>query len=125
MKIRVKTPPTKGITTNNTTERINVSQGTVTLLTPSKNLTIGMKATKMIKSLVATWTTVYAGFPFVSWLQTNTIAVHGAAPRRMAPAKYSVANSGVMKFLKTTKKKKAEMAYMVKGFISQFTIQVT
>ena len=60
----VKIPPTRGITTNNTTDNINVVQGMETPPIPSKKATIGVKATRMIKSLVATCTTVYAAFPF-------------------------------------------------------------
>lgn len=36
------------------TDKIRVSHGTFTLLIPNKNFTIGTKATKMIKSFVAT-----------------------------------------------------------------------
>ena len=87
-RYRVAIPAVKGITTNNTTDNISVSHGTNTLLTPNKNFTIGINATRIIKSFVATCTTVYAGFPLVKVLQTNTIAVQGAAPRSIAPAKY-------------------------------------
>jgi len=50
----VKIPLASGITTNRTTDNISVSHGTVTLLTPSSNFTIGINATKMIKLLIAT-----------------------------------------------------------------------
>ena len=60
----------------------------------------------------------------VSVLHTNTIAVHGAAPSKTAPARYSVARSGVIKPLKTINKNRATIPYIVKGLISQFTIQV-
>lgn len=46
-------PPTKEITTNKITDNIKVSQSTLTLLTPSKDLTINTNATRMIKSFVA------------------------------------------------------------------------
>src|SRR5574344_928543 len=54
--ILVNTPAVNGTTTNKTTDIIKVSQGTDTLLTPSKNFTIGTNATRIIKSLVATCT---------------------------------------------------------------------
>ena len=58
-------------------------------------------------------------------LHTNTIAVQGAAPSRTAPARYCVAGSGVMNVLKSTKKNRLEIPYMVNGLISQLVIQVT
>src|SRR6056297_2846978 len=48
----------QGITIKRTTERINVSYGTITLLTPRRNMTIGAKATKRIRSFTATCTRV-------------------------------------------------------------------
>ena len=86
-------PAISGISTNNTTDKNNVSQGTVTFDIPNKNFTIGTNAISIIKSLVATWTTVYDGFPLVKALHTNTIAVQGAAPKSTAPVKYSFAKS--------------------------------
>lgn len=53
-KERVSMPPARGITTNRTTDRISVSQGTGTLDTPRRNFTMGTKANRMIGSLVAT-----------------------------------------------------------------------
>ena len=41
-------------TTNSTTDRMSVSQGTAIFDTPSRNFTIGIKAIRIIKSLVAT-----------------------------------------------------------------------
>ncbi len=58
IKTRVSMPAVNGITTNNTTDRISVSHGTLTPLTPSKNATIGVNATRIIRSFVATCTTV-------------------------------------------------------------------
>ena len=55
---RVRIPPARGMTTNKMTDKISVSHGTDTLETPSRNFTIGTKATRIIKSLVATCTTV-------------------------------------------------------------------
>ena len=124
-KYRVSIPPERGMTTNSTTDKISVSHGTDTLETPSRNFTIGTNATRIIRSLVATCTTVYAGSPFVRALHTKTIAVHGAAPSSTAPARYSVASSGVINALNTTKKNRLAMPYMVKGLMSQLTIQVT
>ena len=51
--------------------------------------------------------------------------IQGAAPSNTAPAKYSVARSGVINALKITKKNRLAIAYIVKGLISQFVIQVT
>src|SRR5665648_138151 len=123
--MRVNEPAARGITTNKTTDNIKVFHGTATPLTPNKNATIGVNATSIIKSFVATCTTVYAGFPLVKWLQTNTIAVHGAAPRRTAPARYCRARSSGIIDLNTTKKKKDAMANIVKGLISQLVAHVT
>src|SRR5690554_1366189 len=52
------------------------------------------------------------------------MAVHGAAPSRMAPARYSLASSGAMNGSNTTIRKNQAMANMVKGLISQFTVVV-
>ena len=52
--VLVKIPPARGITTNKTTDRIRVSQGIETPLTPSRNATIGVKAISIMRSLVAT-----------------------------------------------------------------------
>ena len=84
------------MTTNNTTERINVSYGIAMFDIPSRYVTRGTYANSMIMSFVATCTSVYAGSPFVSWLHTNTIAVHGAVPNRTAPIRYCVDSSGVI-----------------------------
>ena len=124
-KYRVSIPPARGITTNSTTDNISVSHGTNTFETPSRNFTMGTNATGIMRSLVATCTTVYAGSPLVSALHTKTIAVQGTAPNSTAPARYSVASSGVMNALNTTKKNRLAMPYMVKGLMSQLTIQVT
>ena len=124
MIVLEKYPATKGITTNNTTDNNNVSIGTITLVTPNKNATIGVKAINNIISFTATWTSVYAPLPLVKWLHTNTIAVQGAAPRSTAPAKYSFAKSDGIIFLNTIIKKKYAIAYMVKGLINQLVVQV-
>lgn len=58
-KTRVRMPPANGITTNSTTLRISVSKGTLTLDTPSRNFTMGTKATRIMMSFVATYTTVF------------------------------------------------------------------
>ena len=70
----VSTPATSGTTTNRKILINNVLYGTTTFETPSKNFTIGTKANKMIRSFVATCTTVYAGLPSVRVLQTKTMA---------------------------------------------------
>jgi len=51
-------PPARGITTKRTTESIRVSQGISIPPMPKRNATIGVKAIKIIRSFVATWTTV-------------------------------------------------------------------
>ena len=56
--VRVTIPATKGITTNNTTDRNKVSHGIATPPTPSNNATIGTNATRIIKSFNATCTNV-------------------------------------------------------------------
>jgi hypothetical protein len=53
---------------------------------PSRNATMGAKANTMIVSLSATCVSVKYGSPFVRRLQTNTIAVQGAAASRIRPA---------------------------------------
>ena len=53
---------------------------------PSSNPTIGANANTIMTSLSATWLSVKWGSPSERLLQTNTIAVHGAAARRMRPA---------------------------------------
>ena len=47
---------------------------------------MGAKSTIMSESLSATCESVKYGLPRQSWLQTNTMAVHGAAASRMRPA---------------------------------------
>ncbi len=80
-------PAASGITTNNTTDKNNVIQGTDISLIPKESATIGPNPINIIRSFVATCTKVYARFPLVRWLQTRTIAVHGAAPSKTAPAR--------------------------------------
>lgn len=53
------------------------------------------------------------------------MAVQGAAPKSTAPARYSVANSGIMNALKIIKKNKLAIPYIVKGLMSQLVIHVT
>ena len=53
---------------------------------PSSRPTIGAKANTMITSLSATWLSVKCGSPSERLLQTNTMAVHGAAASRIRPA---------------------------------------
>ena len=57
-------------------------------VTPNNRATSGAKAKIMITSLSATCTSVYVASPRVSCDQTNTMAVHGAAPSRIRPAMY-------------------------------------
>ena len=64
----------------------SVSHGTVIDDMPSSSATIGANANTMITSFSATWDSVKCGSPSVSLLQTNTIAVHGAAASRIRPA---------------------------------------
>ena len=63
-----------------------MSQGTVIADNPSRKPTMGAKANTMIVSLSATCDSVKCGSPPESRLQTNTIAVHGAAASRIRPA---------------------------------------
>ena len=116
--IRVRMPPASGMTTKRRTLKKSVLYGTSTWETPRRNFTIGTKRTRMMRSFVATWTTVYAGFPFVRELQTKTMAVQGAAPKSTAPARYCVAMSGAIHALNTTKRKKLAMPYMVNGLMT-------
>ena len=69
-----------------TTEVSSVSQGTVIDDSPSSSATIGAKANTMIVSFSATCDSVNSGWPLVRRLQTNTIAVQGAAASRIRPA---------------------------------------
>src|SRR5690554_5344767 len=52
------------------------------------------------------------------------MAVQGAAPNKMAPAKYSLAMAAGSNGSKTTMKKNQAIANIVKGLISQFTVVV-
>ena len=63
-----------------------MSQGTVIAEMPSSSATIGANATIMMVSFSATCDSVNSGSPSHSRLQTNTIAVHGAAASRIRPA---------------------------------------
>ena len=53
---------------------------------PSSSATIGAKANSMIVSFSATCDSVKAGSPSTRLLQTNTIAVQGAAASKIRPA---------------------------------------
>src|SRR5690606_37729894 len=55
---RVIMPASNGSTTYSTVESSNVSQGTVTLVTPSRKAAIGAKAKTMIRSFTDTCTRV-------------------------------------------------------------------
>src|SRR5699024_5722538 len=68
--------------------------------------------------------TLYSCATFVNSHQTNATAVQGAAPKRTAPAIYSLASSGPKNGLNTTKKKKAEIANIVNGLINQLMVVV-
>ena len=65
---------------------ISVSQGTVIAERPRSKATSGAKANTMMVSFRATCDSVNSGLPPVSRLQTNTIAVQGAAASRIRPA---------------------------------------
>jgi len=75
-----------GMTMYITTESSRVSQGTGIDETPSSNATMGAKANTITRSLSATWVMVKLALPLHRLLHTNTIAVQGAAPRRISPA---------------------------------------
>jgi hypothetical protein len=64
----------------------SVAQGTVMADRPSSSATMGAKANTMMVSFSATWLSVNSGSPLVSRLQTNTMAVQGAAASRIRPA---------------------------------------
>ncbi|MNQ89456.1 hypothetical protein D3C85_1047640 [compost metagenome] len=68
------------------TDTNNVSHGTVMADSPSNRPTNGAKANTMMVSFSATWDSVNTGSPPVSRLQTNTMAVQGAAANRISPA---------------------------------------
>ncbi|MNN40206.1 hypothetical protein D3C81_1542680 [compost metagenome] len=68
------------------TEVSKVSHGTVMDDRPSSSATTGAKATTMMASFRATWDSVKYGSPLHNWLQTKTMAVHGAAASRISPA---------------------------------------
>ena len=69
-----------------TTEVNSVSHGTTIADSPSSRPTMGAKAKIMMVSLSATCDSVKYGSPPVSRLHTNTIAVQGAAAKRIRPA---------------------------------------
>ena len=75
-----------GITMYKTTEVISVSHGTMMAEMPSKKPTSGAKAMTMMLSFKATCDSVKRGSPPVRRLQTNTMAVHGAAASKIRPA---------------------------------------
>jgi hypothetical protein len=75
-----------GITMYKPTEMSSVAHGTMMLESPSRNATSGANATTMMLSFSATWDSVNSGSPPVRRLQTNTIAVQGAAANRISPA---------------------------------------
>ena len=75
-----------GSTIYRTTDSSSVSQGTVMEAMPSSRATIGAKAKTMITSFSATCDRVKPGWPSLRLLQTNTIAVQGAAASRIRPA---------------------------------------
>src|SRR5690554_4093177 len=52
------------------------------------------------------------------------MAVQGAAPSKIAPARYSLAKAGAIQGSNTTIRKNQAMANIVKGLISQFTMVV-
>jgi hypothetical protein len=62
-----------------------VSQGTVIAERPSSRPTIGAKAKIMMVSFNATWVRVKLASPSDRGLQTNTIAVQGAAVSGISP----------------------------------------
>ena len=68
------------------TETIRVCHGTTMLDSPSRRATIGAKAKSMMVSFSATCESVKSGSPPVRRLHTKTMAVQGAAARRMSPA---------------------------------------
>ncbi len=62
--------------------------------------------------------------PRVSWDQTKTMAVQGAAPSKINPAMYWPTFSGPSMSTNSHSKKNQAMANMVNGLISQLTVRV-
>src|ERR1051326_7502104 len=119
-------PAVNGITMNTTTEYNKTLNGTVSDDAPvTRNWTIGTNATSMMRSFTDTCTSVYAGSPSVRWLQTNTMAVHGAAARMIHPAMYWSASAGPMNARNMTRKNNQASSAIENGFMSQFTTSVT
>ncbi len=56
--MRVSQPAASGITMNTTTEVMSTFEGTTTLATPHRNITMGAKAISMMRSFTATCTSV-------------------------------------------------------------------
>ena len=68
------------------TDTSSVAHGTVMDDRPSSRPTMGAKANTMMVSFSATCDSVNTGSPPVSRLQTNTMAVQGAAASKIRPA---------------------------------------
>ncbi len=74
------------ITTYMITDNTRVFHGTVMGATPGNRPTVGARANTIMVSFSATWLRVNSGSPLDKWLQTSTMAVHGAAASKMSPA---------------------------------------
>ena len=84
--LRMSCAKTTGMTMYNTTEVMSVSHGTMMADSPKRKATSGANATTMMASFNATCDRVNSGWPLVSRLHTNTMAVQGAAASKMRPA---------------------------------------
>ena len=103
----------------------NVSQGTVVEEIPSSSATTGAKATTMMASLSATWLRVKLGSPLHRLLQTNTMAVHGAAASKIRPAIWESSCSAGKWAANTWRTKIQPSRAIENGFTAQFTNRVT
>ena len=114
-----------GTTMYSATDNISVAHGTVMDEMPSSRPTMGAKATSMIASFSATWLSVKRGSPSQRWLHTNTIAVHGAAARRISPATYESICAAGRWFANTWRTNSHASNAIENGLIAQFTNTVT
>ena len=85
---------------------------------------MGANATTMIASLSATCDKVNTGSPRVKRLQTNTIAVQGAAARMISPAIYSPIRSAGSRSANRCCRKSTASSAIENGFTNQLTNRV-
>ena len=95
------------------------------LASPSSSATSGAKANSMMVSFSATCDSVNAGSPSDRLLQTNTIAVHGAAASRISPATYESTWSGGSQAANTWRRNSHASNAIENGFTAQLMNSVT